>query len=254
MASSAARIGPTTRVPLIIAELRLIAPGRSWRCTSSGIDDWKAGALSALAMPIPSCAANSVHSAVSANTNQASATVRTTDADCIVSCSFCLDTRSARTPPGIERISSGPSCMNTMRPTSAGRPVRTSMYAGSVKFCIHVPMFDSARPMKMMRNPRYENAARAVPGVWPWSGATSISAGAVMGVRRASEGLDPWVKLPPGAGLQRNWRKQARRSSTNRSGTSNAAKWPPRGCSLQCRMSVKESSTHARTGGTISLG
>ena len=51
-ASSAARTGPTTRVPFIIAELRLIAPGRSWRCTSSGIDDWNAGALSALAIPM----------------------------------------------------------------------------------------------------------------------------------------------------------------------------------------------------------
>ncbi len=114
-------------MPFIIAELRLIAPGRSWRCTSSGIDDWNAGALSALAMPMTSCVANSVHSAVSAKTNQASATVRTTDALCIVSCSFCFDTRSARTPPGIDSISSGPSCMNTIRPTSAGRPVRSSM-------------------------------------------------------------------------------------------------------------------------------
>ena len=83
---------------------------------------------------------------------------------CIVSCSFCFDTRSASTPPGIDSRSSGPSCMKIIAPTSAGRPVRSSTYAGSVKFCIHVPMFDSARPMKMMRNERYDSAARAVPG------------------------------------------------------------------------------------------
>ena len=51
----AAATGPITRVPLIIAELRLIAPGRSVRWTSNGIDAWKAGALSALADPIPAC-------------------------------------------------------------------------------------------------------------------------------------------------------------------------------------------------------
>ena len=64
-ASSAARTGPTTRVPFIIAELRLIAPGRSWRCTSSGIDDWNAGALKALAIPMQSWEANSVQIAAS---------------------------------------------------------------------------------------------------------------------------------------------------------------------------------------------
>ena len=67
-ASTAASTGPTTRVPLIIAEFSEIAPGRSCRCTSSGIDDWKAGALNALAMPMPSCARKIVHNAVSAAT------------------------------------------------------------------------------------------------------------------------------------------------------------------------------------------
>ena len=37
----------------------------------------------------------------------------------------------------------------------------------------------------------------------------------------------------PGARSQRNWRKQVRMSSTNSSGCSNAAKWPPFGCSDQ---------------------
>ena len=67
-ARSAARTGPTTRVPFIIAELRLIAPGRSWRCTSSGIDDWNAGAFMELAIPMPSCATNSVQIAASTAT------------------------------------------------------------------------------------------------------------------------------------------------------------------------------------------
>ena len=116
-----------TRVPLIIAELRLIAPGRSWRCTSSGIEDWNAGAFSALATPIPSCARKIVQSAVSAATKEAIAIVSTTEAVCIVSCNFCFDTRSASTPPGIDSTRSGPSCMNTIRPTRAGRPVRSSM-------------------------------------------------------------------------------------------------------------------------------
>jgi hypothetical protein len=49
-----------------------------------------------------------------------------------------------------------------------------------VKFCIHVPMFDSARPMKMIRNPRYDRAARAVPGLCWWSGGVSVWAEAVI--------------------------------------------------------------------------
>ncbi len=126
-ASTAASTGPMTRVPLIIAEFNEIAPGRSCRCTSSGIDDWNAGALSALAVPMPSCARKIVHSAASEATKYAMAIVSTTDADCIVSCSFCLDTRSASTPPGIDSTSKGPSCAKIIRPTSAGRPVRSSM-------------------------------------------------------------------------------------------------------------------------------
>ncbi len=49
----AAATGPITRVPLIIAELRLIAPGRSERWTRSGIDAWNAGAFRAFAEPMP---------------------------------------------------------------------------------------------------------------------------------------------------------------------------------------------------------
>ena len=56
------------------------------------------------------------------------------------------------------------------------------------------------------------------------------------------------------AGGQRNSRKNARTSSTNSSGCSKAAKWPPRGISFQCLMSLKNGSHHERTGGTISMG
>ena len=44
--------------------------------------------------------------------------------------------------------------MNTSSPTSAAEPVRNSMYAGNVKFCIHVPMFDRNSPNQMSRNSR----------------------------------------------------------------------------------------------------
>jgi hypothetical protein len=50
-----------------------------------------------------------------------------------------------------------------------------------VKFCIHVPMFDRARPKKMIRNLWYDNAARAVPGWWPCGGGVRISAVVLIG-------------------------------------------------------------------------
>ena len=53
-ASTAASAGPSTRLPLSTAELRLIAPARSARSTSSGMLAWNAGALRALAMPVSS--------------------------------------------------------------------------------------------------------------------------------------------------------------------------------------------------------
>ncbi len=99
-----------------------------------------------------------------------------------------------------------------------------------MKFCIHVPMFDSANPMKMIRNPRYENAARAVPGSVPVVG---WGFGVGGGGHRGGGRLDPRVKLPDSPDGQRNWRKQLRRSSTNNSGTSKALKCRPRGCSFQ---------------------
>jgi len=49
-------------------------------------------------------------------------------------------------------------------PTRAADSVRSSMYAGSVKFCIHVPTNDSAMPTKTMRKSRYASAALIVPG------------------------------------------------------------------------------------------
>jgi hypothetical protein len=40
------------------------------------------------------------------------------------------------------------------------------MYAGSVKFCIHVPTNDSAMPVNTMRKSRYASAALIVPGAY----------------------------------------------------------------------------------------
>ena len=45
-----------------------------------------------------------------------------------------------------------------------------------------------------------------------------------------------------------------RTSSTNASGCSKAAKWPPRSSSFQCRMSVKRLAAHRREGRGFSLG
>ena len=103
-------------------------------------------------------------------TESARPSVNTAEIDCIVSCSFCFDTLSARTPAGIESSKSGPNCMKIVTPTSAGRSVRSWMYAGSVKFCIHVPICDKASPTKMMRKERYDQAAFALPGSRPCSG------------------------------------------------------------------------------------
>ena len=81
--------------------------------------------------------------------------MRTTDADCIVSCNFVLGHPVGEDAAG-DREQQQRSELREHHQADERRrdPVRTSMYAGSVKFCIHVPMFDSARPMKMMRNPR----------------------------------------------------------------------------------------------------
>ncbi len=53
---------------------------------------------------------------------------------------------------------------------------------------------------------------------------------------------------------QRTVRKNRRTSSTNSSGCSNAAKWPPFSISLQWVMLVKFGSIQRRTGVMISLG
>ena len=49
----------------------------------------------------------------------------------------------------------------------AADSVRSSMYAGSVKFCIHVPMFEANRPSQIQRKSRYDERGpggpRAVP-------------------------------------------------------------------------------------------
>jgi hypothetical protein len=40
------------------------------------------------------------------------------------------------------------------------------MYAGNVKFCIHVPTFEANSPSQIHVKAGYASAALAVPGVW----------------------------------------------------------------------------------------
>ena len=82
-ARTAASVGPRTRLPLMAAEFRLIAPGRSARSTSNGMLAWKAGALSALAMPVNATAPYSAHSGLFVATSAASATVTTICTTCM---------------------------------------------------------------------------------------------------------------------------------------------------------------------------
>ena len=153
-ASTAASAGPSTRLALIITEFRLTAPARSARSTSSGTLAWNAGALRALPMPISSDAPNSVHNGASVATRAARTTLKTSCTDCITTRNGRRGNRSASTPAGIDSSSSGPSCVNTSSPTSAADPVRCSMYAGSVKFCIHVPMLEANSPSQISRKSR----------------------------------------------------------------------------------------------------
>ena len=116
-----------TRLALIITELRLTAPARSARWTSSGTLAWNAGALRALPMPMTSDTANSVHSGEPPATSAARATLNTSCTSCITIRYARRGKRSARTPAGIDSTSSGPSWVNTSRPTRAADSVRCSM-------------------------------------------------------------------------------------------------------------------------------
>ena len=125
-ASSAASAGPSTRLAFIITELRLTAPARSRRSTSRGTLAWKAGALRALPTPMTSDAANSVHSGEAVATSTASTTLKAICTSCMAIRYGRRGKRSASTPAGIESSRSGPSCVNTSRPTSAAESVRCS--------------------------------------------------------------------------------------------------------------------------------
>ena len=73
---------------------------------------------------------------------------------------------------------------------------------------------------------------------------------------RTQELEDGWVKLLnrwSGYSAPRKGRKNSRISCTNNSGSSRAAKRPPRGISLQ-RCTLKKRSAHSRGAGTISAG
>ena len=125
-ARNAASAGPAIRVPLIIAELRLMAPERSRRSTSIGMLALNAGALIVFAMPIGSCATKIVHSAASLKTRKASTIDIAIIADCMMITSRVRSNRSASMPDGMESSRGGPSCTKIERPTSDADPVRPS--------------------------------------------------------------------------------------------------------------------------------
>ena len=78
-------------------------------------------------MPISSEATKSVHNGACVATRAASTTLKISCTDCIATRNGRRGNRSASTPAGIDSSSSGPSCVNTSRPTSAADPVRCSM-------------------------------------------------------------------------------------------------------------------------------
>ena len=127
---------------------------------------WKAGALSALATPVNATAPYSAHSGLFVATSAASATVTTIWTTCMTIRKRIRLKRSASKPPTSDNNSIGLSCTKISSPTRAADSVRSSMYAGSVKFCIHVPTNDSAMPTNTMRKSRYTSAALIVPGAY----------------------------------------------------------------------------------------
>jgi hypothetical protein len=120
----ATMIGPTTRDPLMFVELSEIAPGRSCRLTMVGNAADHAGAFKALPMPTPIWTMNSAQIAASRAASGASAAENTSCTDCMAINHFRRSKRSAITPPGIARISSGPSWAKTSRATIDALPVR----------------------------------------------------------------------------------------------------------------------------------
>ncbi len=117
-------IGPTTRDPLMLVEFSEIAPGRSCRFTRVGNAADQAGMFNALPMPTPSWTMNNAQIAALWAASGASAAENTNCTDCIAISHLRRSNRSAITPPGIARISSGPSWANTSRATIEALPVR----------------------------------------------------------------------------------------------------------------------------------
>ena len=146
------KIGPTTREPLIIAEFNDTAPGKSINVTSVGNIADHAGELRALPAPTPKATTKIDQVGASPATNGASSAEKESCTSCIAISHLRRSKRSAITPAGIERNSSGPSCAKATRPTSAVLPVRSRMYTGSTTFCIHVPMLDVNDAAHILRN------------------------------------------------------------------------------------------------------
>lgn len=161
-------IGPTTRDPLIIAEFSETEPAMSSRSTNVGSMADHAGAFSALPMPTPSATRKMAQIGASAAANGASNAENASCSNCIAMSHLRRSNRSAITPAGMDKKSSGPSWAKTIRPTIDALSVRSSTYSGSTTFCIHVPMLDENEAIHMRRKSGYASAARALPGRCPW--------------------------------------------------------------------------------------
>jgi len=107
--SSTTNIGPTTREPLIIAEFNDTAPGRSWRVTSVGNIADHAGEFSAFPAPTPNATAKIDQIGALWATSGASKAENASWTNCMAINHLRRSKRSAMTPAGIDRNSSGPS-------------------------------------------------------------------------------------------------------------------------------------------------
>ena len=117
-------IGPTTREPLIPVLLSAIAPDKSSERTSDGSIADHAGALSAFPTPTPKAATKSAQIGGVPSASVASATENESCTTCIEMSHFFRSKRSAMTPAGMDKKSSGPSWAKMSKPTIDALPVR----------------------------------------------------------------------------------------------------------------------------------
>ena len=117
-------IGPTTREPLMTVLLSAIAPDKSSGLTSEGNIADHAGALSAFPIPTPKAAAKSAQIGGLPSARVANATEKESCTTCIETSHFLRSKRSAMTPAGMDKKSSGPSWAKMSKPTTDALPVR----------------------------------------------------------------------------------------------------------------------------------